>query len=100
SKGSARCRGCMGCLPREEAEEASDRGRRVLMLLLVASVLVLMAAWNGRYYGWLQSRLRVIRRAGACRANQNREVSQEGRRVGAAGGGTCGCHGAAGRRTL
>jgi hypothetical protein len=43
----------------EEAEESSDRARRVLTILLVTSILVFMAAWNSRYYGWLQLRLRA-----------------------------------------
>src|SRR5688572_24321806 len=41
----------------EEAEEASDRSRYVVIAMLVASVLVFMAAWNSRWYGWQHLRL-------------------------------------------
>lgn len=45
----------------EAAKESTDRTRKILLIMIVASILVLTAYWNTRSGGWVNSRLAIAK---------------------------------------
>jgi hypothetical protein len=45
----------------DAARESTDRTRRILLIMIVASILVATACWNSRTGGWVNSRLAMAK---------------------------------------
>lgn len=45
----------------DATKESTDRTRRILLIMIVASILVATACWNSRTGGWVNSRLKMAK---------------------------------------
>src|SRR4026208_1352394 len=59
----------------DAAKESTDRTRKILLIMVVASILVGTACWNTRSSGWVNSRLQM------AKAIEDILVKQNGRQT-------------------
>jgi hypothetical protein len=59
----------------EAATDAAERSRRVLIVLITASVLTLVATWNSREDGWFDESYNLVKAASILITENNKPIS-------------------------
>lgn len=65
----------------EAATDATERSRRVLIILITASVLTLVATWNSREGSWFNERYKLTNAASKLFADKNKPIPPTDRAI-------------------